>query len=486
MAKIISGHTIRLHGEQHTMYATSQDQSFFVAIVKEKFLEVGHPAAILDLVVERLDLNEIYEYYSYKGNQPYHPKMMLKILFYAYYAGIMSCRTIWDAVANRSDFIYLAAGQVPNFRTINDFRLRHIEALPNLFAQIVLMCKELDMIGFEFMAVDGQKIHANASYRNSKNLKGLKKEYAKLKEGLNKLLATEINEHFSAESKDKKVSRLNKKLNNLKSFQETLEKLGDDEKRMNMVDPDAPVMAHKNGRKLPSYTHQTAVDGKLGISTAVQTTQNNDLSKDLLPIVDQSIQNTGKKHANVLADCGFCDYNILQELEETREENFLVPDQKFASLGKEQKGKFSIDKFLKNKDGKYECPAGQAMEYKETKNFKDGHTLDVYQGTACAQCSLKNKCTDAKNRRIHFDSRIPFRDRMRAKLLTEKGRESYSKRQFLSEAVHGDDQKNKGWIQHHLRSLEKASAEFILLRIATNLGKMIKYRDNEILAWGGT
>ena len=72
---------------------------------------------------------------------------MLKILFYAYYCRIMTSRTIWKNVINRCDFIFLAAGQVPNFRRINSFRLRHLENLPNLFAQIVMLCKELDMIG---------------------------------------------------------------------------------------------------------------------------------------------------------------------------------------------------------------------------------------------------------------------------------------------------------------------------------------------------
>ncbi len=130
-----------------------------------------------------MDLEKLYEYYSSEGNQPYHPKMMLKILFYGYYTGIMSCRTIWDSVINRSDFMYLAVGQVPSFRTINDFRLRHLKDLPGLFTQIVLLCKELDMLDFKYMAIDGQKIKANASYKKSKNLKGIKKNMRKYKQG---------------------------------------------------------------------------------------------------------------------------------------------------------------------------------------------------------------------------------------------------------------------------------------------------------------
>jgi hypothetical protein len=70
---------------------------------------------------------------------------------------------------------------------------------------------------------------------------------------------------------------------------------------------------------------------------------------------------------------------------------------------------------------------------------------------------------------------------MREKLSSEAGREMYMKRQGTVEPVHGDDQKNKGWIQHHLRGLEKAAGEFLLIRIATNLGKIVKFRSSELL-----
>ena len=100
-----------------------------------------------------------------EGKLSFHPKLMLKVLFYAYYDGVMGCRTIWDAVIHRSDYIFLAVGQVPDIRTINSFRLRHLDVLYDIFAQIVLMCNNLDMSGFEHLAIDGEKIQADASCR---------------------------------------------------------------------------------------------------------------------------------------------------------------------------------------------------------------------------------------------------------------------------------------------------------------------------------
>ena len=463
-----------------------QDQSFFITITKDKFLDAGHPAAIIDIIIERLDLAILYNHYAKEGNPAYHPKMMLKILFYGYYTGIMSCRTIWDSVMNRADFMYLAAGQVPNFRTINDFRLRHLEDLTGLFAQIVLLCKELDMLDFKHMAIDGQKIEANASYKNSKNLKGIKKEYEKAKEGMEKLLRKEVNEYFTEDTKKKRVSALEKKLGNLETFQKELEALDDEDKRINMVDPDAPIMTHKDGQKVPSYTHQSGRDGKCGVITAVESTQNNDVPEDLLPLVDQSIENTGERHDKITADCGFCDYDVLQKVEEEREEDFHIPDRRFSALGKVGKGKFPVERFEKDGQGGYECPVGKPMEYTRTITFDDGHTVAVYQGTACVDCPVKDRCTKGEKRKINIDSRTPYRDIMRDKLESEEGRETYMKRQGLIEPVHGDDQKNKGWIQHHLRGFKKASAEFVLMRIATNLALMIQHREKEILAWART
>ena len=117
------------------------------------------------------------------------------------------------------------------------------------------------------------------------------------------------------------------------------------------------------------------------------------------------------------------------------------------------------------------------MEYQRTLTFDDGHTVDLYQGIACTDCPLKKRCTNGKIRNTNIDSRIPYRDIMRSKLKSEEGREVYMKRQGLIETVHWDDQKNKEWIQHHLRGFEKASAEFVLIRIATNLALMVKHRE---------
>lgn len=252
-----------------------------------------------------------------------------------------------------------------------------------------------------------------------------------------------------------------------------------------MVDPDAPIMTHKDGQKLPSYNHQTGRDEKFGVVTAIQSTQNVDIAKDLLIVTDQSIGNTGQEHDTVTADCGFCDFDILQNVEEERNEDFYLPDRRYASEKKKttKKGKFNQTCFKKNENGEYVCPAGLVMKEKGIIKDKKGNKKNIYEGTGCERCDLISKCTTSKKRTIGIDYRTPFRDRMREKLDSEQGREIYMKRQGLAEPIHGDDQKNKGWIQHHLRGFKKAKGEFLLMRIATNLAIIVKHRPKEVLLW---
>jgi transposase len=326
------------------------EQNFFVVIERKKFLEARHPAAIIDLVVEKLDLRRIYTRYSKEGNPSFEPRMMLKIIFYAYYLGIMSSRTIWDAVIHRSDFIYLACGQVPDFRTIDAFRTRHIEEMPGLFAQIVMLCRELGMIGFGHLAVDGQKIQGNASYRKSKTVGEMKKEYDRIKKGIEKIVNTEVHEYLNAEKKEERIETLENRLAKLAGFISQFEGTVGEKERINMTDVDAKVMAHKDGQKLPSYTHQSARDGELGVVTAVQTTQNGDTPDDFEKLLDQSIENSQGVHEKALADCGFCDYEMLVKAEEERPEDIYLPDRRFESSkeGKTKSGKFQHEAFAKD------------------------------------------------------------------------------------------------------------------------------------------
>lgn len=457
----------------------------FLFLTPDKLLEETHPARIIDKIVETLDLQKIIDSYKNEGNVPYNPKMQLKVLFYAYYIGAMSCRKIWDNLQYRADFIFLSGNQVPNFRTINDFRKRHIDLIPDLFSQIVHLCCELEMVDFQYLAIDGQKIKANANFRNSKNKERLEKSLKRVKEGLKKLVEKEVNEDFTDEIKKKREEKLRFKEKKLEELKKTLDEINDKNANVNSTDKEAVVMKHKDGRSMPSYNHISSVDGQFGVTVAVKTKDSCDCSEDLFDLVEKSKENTKNNEIkNVLADPSFVDYPALEKMEEMKE-NFFVPDKRFEVTEKEEtsKGKYDKSNFKFNDKGDLICPEGKKMDHKWTKKINDSKYEERLFECSCSRdCPNREMCTKSEKRKIVVDGREVLREKMRDKLRSDNGREIYIKRQGIVEPGHGNDQKNKGWIQHNLRGTAKATLEFLLVRIGDNLGKIVKYRGNEALA----
>ena len=464
-----------------------QCQGVYRQLIPAQLLEEDHPARIVDAVVERLNLDRIYAWYKEEGKPAYHPKMMLKVLFYSYLIGNMSCRKMEGGLQVRADYVFLSGDQVPDFRTLNTFRTRHMAELPGLFTQIVTLCATLGMVDFKSLAIDGQKIPANASFRNNMDRARAKKQLERIRKGMAKLLEQEPNESLSQETIDERKQRLERKEARLKQTLAVLETFEDEKASVNMVDADAKIMSHKDRRILPSYNQQSAVDGTYGVTCAVATTQQGDTPGDLFALVDAAEKNAGKAFDSVLADSGFSDYKTLRAMEEDREETFHVPDkrQEVVDSGETARGEYDKSKFQSGDDGMtMTCPEGKAMQLLREAQFDDGHIERVFAGVGCAECPVRSLCTKSKdgNRHVSYDSREQFRDVMRERLRSPEGRETYRRRQGIVEPNHGHDQKNLGWRQHHLRGLPKATLEFQLLRLAGNIGKIARYKAHEFLA----
>jgi transposase len=119
---------------------------------------------VVALVRESLDLAEIEaSYASALGQPPFHPGLMVALLLHGYASGIHSSRRIARACTERAGFMMIVAGDPPDFRTISDFRKRHLEALARLFVQVLRLCEAADLVKLGHVALDGTKIKANAS-----------------------------------------------------------------------------------------------------------------------------------------------------------------------------------------------------------------------------------------------------------------------------------------------------------------------------------
>jgi len=131
----------------------------------QEFVPEGHAAHLVrDIVAEEVDLSAILAAYTEpRGYPPYHPAMMVALLLYAYSRGVYSSRRIARACEERLDFQAVTALNRPDFRTISEFRRRHLAALAALFVQVPTLCRRAGLVGLCHVAVDGTKLRANAS-----------------------------------------------------------------------------------------------------------------------------------------------------------------------------------------------------------------------------------------------------------------------------------------------------------------------------------
>src|SRR6266700_5056765 len=141
------------------------DQAWLLPPSVHDFVPPEHPAHLgREIVRGELDLAAVLSAYGEdRGQPPYHPGMMVALLLYAYSRGVYSSRQIARGCEERLDFQAVTALNRPDFRTISDFRKRHLRALAELFKQVLMLCRRAGLVGFGHVALDGTKIKDNAS-----------------------------------------------------------------------------------------------------------------------------------------------------------------------------------------------------------------------------------------------------------------------------------------------------------------------------------
>src|SRR5260370_14416829 len=136
---------------------------------------------IVSLWRESLNLSEITgRYTSGLGQPPFDPRMMTALLLHGYASGLYSSRRIAKAARERADFMMIVAGDPPDFRTISEFRRRHLKALAGLFVQVLKLAEKAGLVKLGHVALGGPKIKANASKHKAMSYQGMKKREAEL------------------------------------------------------------------------------------------------------------------------------------------------------------------------------------------------------------------------------------------------------------------------------------------------------------------
>ena len=496
---------------------TGNSPELFPINIFDKIPE-NHPVRLVDMVVNSLDISDILKKYKGGGTSAYHPRMMIKVLFYSYLSNTYSCRKIAKALTENIHFMFISGNSTPDFRTINDFRGKILkDSIKTLFAEIVKMFVEMGYISLDVQYIDGTKIEAKSNKYTFVWRGSVEKYKEKLEVKINSILSdiensiTSDNQEVNKEELPKKIdseelkarlSVINKKLKEpskqivkeLKELQEKhLPKLAEYEKNLELLgnrnsysktDTDATFMRMKedhmmNGQLKPAYNPQISTENQIITHVSIhQTTADTTTLKSHLDGFEEMYNIQSKE---IVADAGYGSEENYEILEEKEVEAYV----KYNYFHKEQKKKMKNNPFLvqnlfyNNELDFYVCPMGQRMENigKGQRISSNGYESQIthYQAKRCDGCPLRSLCHQAKgNRRIEVNHRLNhLKNKAKERLLSEKGVEHRSKRPIEVEAVFGQLKSNNKFNRFTFKGLEKVEMEFILMAIGHNFRKMV-------------
>jgi transposase len=323
-----------------TFRAWEPEQRWLLPPAVEEFVPPGHLAHFVrELVREELDLSAILAVYDdERGQPPYHPVMMTALLLYAYCQGVYASRRIAQACEQRLDFMAVTALEQPDFRTISDFRKRHLAALSGLFTQVLRLCAQAGLVKLGHVALDGTKIKANASKHKAMS-------YGRMKQAETALAAEVagwLERAAAADAADDAALGADQRGDELPAWvhekQQRLAKIraakaaleaeaaaahGDDrptdqpppappeKAQRNFTDPESRIMKGPDGF-VQAYNAQAAVDADSQIIVAQFVTPQATDALQFEPLVAQIKANTGRQATEVSADAGYCSEHNLR------------------------------------------------------------------------------------------------------------------------------------------------------------------------------
>ena len=381
-----------------------QKQQFLLPLNLEEFVSEDHISRVINELFDFVDISAIESTYSEEGCPVYHPRLLLKILFNGYLINIRSSRKIEGMIQTDTAFMYLAAMQKPDFHTICRFRSTHLDAIKDIFSQIVTLCKKMGLIGSS-ISIDGTKVKASASSRQSKSSDAIEKEIDKI---LRESIETDQREDeiYGDSTPYRMPEKLVDKKFRLEKIKAAKKKMDEEKlKKVNITDPDAKIMKHKDGSLKPSYNCQVAVDEKEQIIVAADLVdEENDLHQ-IEPMIENVKETLGYKPTIVLADAGYFSYDNVQFLLD-EEIDAYIPDNFYEveKRGKTKKFRKLLFTYDEKKDCYY-CPAPFEIPFTRIQKRETEPDLRYYVCKYCSLCVLKNACTDSKNRTITRDPR---------------------------------------------------------------------------------
>lgn len=493
-----------------------QNQPMLLPPSYEDLVPDNHPVRVVNEVVERIDISGLERSYKGGGTSSYHPRMLLKVVVYAYLRNIYSSRKMEQALNENVHFMWLSGGAKPDHNTINDFRGKRLKGqLKEIFNQVVVLLAEAGAVTLKEVVLDGTKIEANANrytfvwgkaMRVSRER--IERQLRELWEYVEKVYEDEeqqpnepnfaaidpeavartidkINEALREKEIDPKIKQ---KLNYAKkNWPKKLAEYDEKEKILagrnsySKTDKDATFMRMKedhmrNGQLKPAYNVQASTNRQYIINyTLEQTTTDTNTLKGH---IEEHIQSFGVSPESLTADAGYGSEENYGYLEEKG----ITPFVKYNYFDKEINNKkpnaFHADNLTYNPEtDTHTCPIGQSMRYigERKRKTRNGYlqTHRMYQALNCQGCPMRGPCHTSLGNRIiqRSPNLVRYKQKVKELLTSDEGMEK-RKQRWQVEAVFGNIKQNKGFRRFNLRGIDKATTEIGLIAIAHNLQRL--------------
>lgn len=431
---------------------------------------------VLSEVMDQLSWSILESTYYERGTPAYPPKVMTKILVFAYSKGIRSSRKIEELLQSDVRYMWLAGGLKPDFHTVARFRKDKFDSLSRLFADSVRLCKSLGLLNLNIVAFDGTKVSSNASKKSLFDENRLEKELEAAREILRE--ADEVDDVEDAELGDRNGREIPESLRDAKKRKRMLEdlkkKLDQSASRIiSSSDTDCRLMKTRDGFR-PAFNVQAAVDSENQVVLAMRVTGSENDHGQLVGMVAEVKKNCDMSAVMALADTGYCDEPTLMALDETGQDALIA-------LGKQPVGAKRNDLFASRcflLDAERDvliCPAGRELSFSFESQCGSGR-YRVYSAHGCESCSFRNQCVKSGrgSRRVSISCNERVRHRMQEKMTRPGCKLLYGLRSQIIEPVFGQTKHNRGFRKFLLRGLNGATAEMSLMFLVHNLLKCLE------------
>lgn len=499
----------------------TQEQQFLLPKNLNDFVGSGHIGRLVNTIINEMNTSFITRTYKGGGTSAYDPKMLLKVWVLGFIYKSYSCRTLAKYLRESLPFIWISGNQTPDFRTLNNFRLRLKEDIKKIFKQIVFYAIENKIIDAKDIFVDHTKREANANKHSVIWKKQVEKQLAKIDEELEELFkyVDKVNEEeekifgrkdlpeqerhkFNEEKVREIVKKINEKVKNsektreeAKEQKEKIRRIKELQQRQtayqrkkeilgiknsfSKTDNDAVAMMMKDKLTVrPAYNEGVAVEHGFVLNYIISQSCADNIS--FIPLMEGVIDNIKKTPENVNSDAAYGSEENMAFLENNKIGNYL----KYNLFQKEKSKKWKAEKFRfqdfsfdKEKD-EFICPNNVKLKFIEQwEEKKNNYIREIkkYQAELghCISCPFRDKCTKAKARTIEVSwNGEKLRQQAKINLESNKGKELRERRGNEVESVFGDQKLNKDKKRYNLRGLLKVNLEAGLYYISHNIRKV--------------